>query len=379
MPFFTNRMKSIREAGQLKGKKVLVRCDFNVPVSGNSITDDYRIERTLSLLLYLQKEGAKVVLMSHIESTEKTLLPVFEYLKKTFSISFAQDIYDQSAKDIYNNLSEGDFLLLENVRRYEGETTNDEKFAKDLSEFGEIYVNEAFSASHRAHASIVGVPKYLPSFAGLLLEEEVQNLSRAFNPPHPFLFILAGAKFSTKLPLVEKFLKLADSVFIGGALANDLFKAEGFETGKSLVSEDKIDFSSILQNPKLILPEDVTVEKEAKISVEAPDAVSKEEKMTDAGPKTDEILEKKIKEAKFILWNGPLGQYEEGFKEPTFVLAKAIVKSGVEAIVGGGDTLAAIRELDLFDKFSFVSTGGGAMLEFLANETLPGIQALEKA
>ncbi|MDD5050307.1 MAG: phosphoglycerate kinase [Candidatus Pacebacteria bacterium] len=372
-------MKPIKDAEKLKGKRVLVRCDFNVPVSGKTITDDYRIQRTLPLLSYLQKEGAKTTLVSHIESEEKTLMPVFAYLKKTFSMSFVHDIYDQSTKEIYGNLPEGDFLMLENVRRYEGEMSNDEKFANDLSKFGEIYVNEAFSASHRAHASIVGVPKYIPGFAGLLFDEEVKNLSKAFNPPHPFLFILAGAKFSTKLPLVEKFLKLADTVFIGGALANDLFKAEGYETGKSLVSEEKIDFSSILKNPKLILPEDVTVENAGKISVETPDVVSKEDKMTDAGPKTDEVLEKKIKEAKFILWNGPLGQYEKGFKEPTFVLAKAIAESGVEAIVGGGDTLATIRELNLFEKFSFVSTGGGAMLEFLANETLPGIEALKKA
>ncbi len=267
--------------------------------------------------------------------------------------------------------------MMENLRRYEGEETNDGTFAQDLSRFGEIYVNEAFSCSHRSHASIVGVPKYIPGFMGLQFEEEIKNLSEAFHPEHSFLFILAGAKFSTKLPLVEKFLTLADDVFIGGALANDLFKQKGYEIGKSLVSEGDLDLSVIVKHPKTLLPTDVTVEDEGKISLKSPDTVSREDKITDAGPKTDEMLKEKIKKAKFILWNGPLGQYEKGFKEPTFTLARIIAESGVKAIVGGGDTLATIRELNLFDKFFFVSTGGGAMLDFLANETLPGIVALE--
>ncbi|MDD4989389.1 MAG: phosphoglycerate kinase [Candidatus Pacebacteria bacterium] len=370
-------MKSIKEAGPLKGKRVLVRCDFNVPLSGDTITDDYRIQRTLPLLLYLQKEGAKVVLVSHIESEDKTLMPVFKYLREILPMFIVYSIYDKSADNIFENLKEGSFVLLENVRRYEGEEKNDQKFAKDLSAFGEIYVNEAFSCSHRSHASIVGIPKYIPGFAGFLFEDEVKNLSKAFHPPHPFLFILAGAKFETKLPLVEKFLNLADNVFVGGALANDLFKAEGLEIGRSLISKGKLDLSSLLKNPKLILPSDVTVENGQKITVESPKSVSPQEKMVDAGPETDQVLKQKIKDAKFILWNGPLGQYEQGFKEPTFVLARAIAESAVETIVGGGDTLATIRELGLFDKFSFVSTGGGAMLEFLANETLPGIEALK--
>jgi phosphoglycerate kinase len=223
----------------------------------------------------------------------------------------------------------------------------------------------------------VGVTKFLPSYAGFLFLEEILNLSKAFNPPKPFVFLLAGAKFETKFPLVKKFLKLADSVFIGGALANDLFKAEGYEIGLSKHSKQDFGFSEIAGNPKLLLPSDVVVENSGKNATKGAKEVSAGDSVLDDGPKTVLAIEEKISTAKFILWNGTLGAYEEGYKEGTVALAKAIVASGAESIVGGGDTIASIYSLNLLDKFSFVSTGGGAMLDFLANETLPGITALE--
>jgi phosphoglycerate kinase len=270
---------------------------------------------------------------------------------------------------------------MENLRFFEGEKKNDPKFAKELASLADIYVNDAFPVCHREHASIVGVPKLLPSYVGFQLEKEVANLSRAFNPAHPFLFILGGAKFETKLPLLAKFLDIADQIFVGGALANDLFKAKGFEIGQSLISKTGIDLSAFIKSPKLLLPVDIINQEGVS---KAADSLSLTDKIMDDGPKTLQMLKEKISAAKFILWNGPLGMYEGGYKQPTLELAKIIGEatagtSGVVSIVGGGDTLAAIEELQNQDKFTFVSTGGGAMLDFLAKGTLPGIEALEES
>ncbi len=366
----------LREAKDLKGKRVLVRCDFNVEISKGVIVDDFRIRKTLPTIEMLRKSGSKVILIAHLENEEDdSLKPVAEYLKKLFPLDFVEDFTTPGAKEIFEGMKEGDVVLLQNLRHFEGEKKNDPAFAKQLANLGDIYVNEAFSVSHRPHASIVGVPKFILGYLGFLFETEIENLSKAFQPPHPFLFILAGAKFSTKLPLVEKFLKIADVVFIGGALANDLFKAKGYEVGKSLVG-DAADFSSYINNSKIILPSDVTAV-DGQVAVKKPDGLSKDDRMVDAGPETILNLKSQIAKAKFILWNGPLGIFEEGYKSHTLELAKTIAESKAETILGGGDTLAAIQELDLFSKFSFVSTGGGAMLDYLANETLPGIQAIE--
>ncbi len=367
-------MISIEEAKDLKGKRVLVRVDFNVPIAGGAITDDFRIKKTLPLIEFLRNAGAKVILVAHLENEENdSLLPIFQYLEKLFPICFIPDFLSEAGKSALSLHEAGEVVLLENIRRYEGEKKNDPEFAEQLADIADVYVNEAFSVSHRSHASIVGVPKFLPHYAGFLLKNEVDNLSKAFKPVHPFIFILAGAKFETKLPLVEKFLKLADSVFIGGALANDLLKAQGFPVGASLVSDSSIDLSAIAKNPKLILPSDLVLEGKKLVSK---DGAGDADRILDAGPATIAELKKVIAGAKFVLWNGTLGYCEGGYTEGTESLAKVIVESKAEAVVGGGDTLAAIADLKIFDKFSFVSTGGGAMLDFLAHETLPGIDAL---
>lgn len=372
--------KTIKDIENLRGKKVLLRLDLNIPIVKGEVRDDFRIKKSEAILEFLRGSGAKTIIISHIDNAEtKSLSVVYEYLLKSFSIKFAKDYFGERTKKAINEMNEGDFLLLENIRIYEGEEKNSEHFAKHLASLGEIYINEAFSVSHREHASIVGVPKFLPSFSGILFEEEVVNLSKAFNPERPFLFILGGAKFETKMPLIEKFLKLADFVFIGGALANDFFKEKGYEIGLSAISPKKFDLRKILVSDKLLLPVDVVVKNPQGVFIKRPSVVLKDDRILDAGPATISMLSEKIRQSKFILWNGPLGDYEKGFREGTVELAKAIAKSEAKSIIGGGDTLAIVSKLNLEKKFSFVSTGGGAMLDFLANETLPGIEVLERS
>ncbi|MDP2642048.1 MAG: phosphoglycerate kinase [bacterium] len=306
-------MRSITEASDLEGKRVLVRVDWNVPIQDGLVLDDFRIKKSLPTLEFLIKAGAKVIVATHLDQEAANVLPLKNYVPEGAE-------------------------LLENLRLDPRERANDPAFAQELAFQADIFVNEAFASSHRSHTSIVGVPKLLPSYAGLNFVDEVDNLSRAFNPSRPFLVILGGAKFETKLPLVEKFSQIADKIFIAGAMAAKVSKV-------------------LLENSKIILPVgDIAA--------------------LDADDKVIAQLEPMINEAKFILWNGPLGKYEEGYREGTIKLAKLLAESGAEVIVGGANTLAAIKELNLFDKFTFVSTGGGAMLEFLATGTLPGIEAL---
>lgn len=247
----------------------------------------------------------------------------------------------------------------------------------------EIYVDDAFGSMHRKHASIVGVPQFLPHYGGLLLKQEIENLSKAFHPRRPFLFILGGAKFDTKLPLIHKYLEKADFVFVAGALANDLFKQRGFEVGTSLLTEGDFNLGDIIDNPKLVTPVDVMVLKpDGTTEFKSPDKVLSDEYISDVGPKTIEKIKELVGEAKTVVWNGPLGKYKKGFKDKTEDLARIIVEAtnnnGTDSIVGGGDTLASIDVTEFEHGFSFVSTGGGAMLDYLVNETLPGIEALEK-
>lgn len=374
-------MKTLSDIAHLEGVKVLVRVDFNVPIQNGMVADDYRIKSALPTIEFLRKKNAKVILMSHMEAADggnPSLEPVAKHLSELAgSVTFIKDY--KTALGVIDAGAPGQCFLLENLRFFEGEKKNDPVFAEELASLADIYVNEAFSASHREHASIVGVPKFIPSYAGVQLEREVAALSKAFNPAHPFLFILGGAKFETKLPLLSKFLSIADSIFVGGALANDLFKAKGYEVGVSLLSKGDVDLSGFINSPKVMVPIDVITQKK---EVRSSDQISKDDKIMDSGPKTMDMLKKKISESKFILWNGPLGLYEDGYRGPTLDLAKLIAGAsevnGAESIVGGGDTLAAISALGLEEKFTFISTGGGAMLDFLAKGTLPGIEALSK-
>lgn len=376
--------KTLADMGDIRGKTVLLRLDLNVPIQDGVITEDFRIRKSLPTLSFLRARGAKVVIISHVEGVERssdTLKPVYDHMTGALGLKdvvFCSDCIE-SGMECLAKLPEGGIILCENIRLYDGEKKNDPDFAKKLASLADLYVNDAFSVSHRKHASIVGVPKFLPGFAGLQLEEEVKNLSKVFDPARPFLFILGGAKFDTKLPLVEKFLPIADTVFVGGALSNDLYKAKGYEVGASKISEGDIDFKKYLEAKNLIMPVDIVVRSENGAVTKKPEEILQGESVQDAGEGTVALLREKITEAKCVLWNGPLGNFENGFKGPTLELAKAIAASGAYSVVGGGDTLAAIKELDLEDKFGFVSTAGGAMLDFLGKGTLPGIEALKNS
>lgn len=351
-------MRNLKQIKNLKGKTVLLRVDFNVPIKGGKVVDDFRIKAALPTIRFLRNKGARVILLSHHSSKGQSLRPIQKYLSKIFSID--------------------EVKLLENLRFDRGEEKNDSVFAKKLASLGDVYVNDAFPVSHRVHASIISLPKYLPSFAGFQLENEVKNLSKAIkNPKHPFLFILGGAKFSTKMPLIKKYLKLADHVFIGGALANDFLKAKGCEVGLSLVDETNYNIEKILKNKKLILPTDVLVKSGHKLINKKSNEIKKNEIILDIGEETVKNLASIIKQSKLILWNGPLGKYEDGGAEGTRKVLKLVANAKTETIVGGGDTVVLVSEMKLENKFSFVSTGGGATLDFLANGTLPGIKALE--
>lgn len=364
-------MKKISEAKIIKGTKVLVRFDFNVPVKNEKVVDDFRIRKSLTTLNYLRERKAKIIMISHIEAT-KTLKPVHDYLL-TLGI---ENLFVKNYRNANKAIEENDIVLLENLRLNLGEKENDKDFAKELASLADIYVNDAFSVSHREHASVSAITKYIDSYAGLELEEEIKNLSAAFKPERPFLFVLGGAKFDTKLPLIEKFMETADHVFVGGALAHNFFLEQGYEIGKSVVSPEKFNLKKYFGNAKLLLPIDVVILRgDKKMNIDLGE-VEKTDIIKDAGPKTLELLRKAVNNSSQILWNGPLGSYEEGFTEPTMELAKMISESKAKTIVGGGDTLAAIASLGIEEKFSFISSGGGAMLDYLANETLPGIKAL---
>lgn len=363
-----------------EGIRVLLRLDLNLPLKADKVIDDYRIRRSMPTMEYLRTNKARIAIVGHIENEETDSLgAVSRHLNPLFPHRFAGDPCADNAPDIVASLPPGDAILFENLRCSPGEKANDCEFAKRLSRLGEIFVNEAFSASHRYHASVVSVPSYLPSYAGLLFADEVEHLSRTFNPPHPFLFIIGGAKFETKLPLIDKFVRIADYVFVGGALANDFFRAKHYEVGISLTSSKIPDLSKLVTEKKIVLPPDVVVIRNEGEKVKKPQEVEHNERILDAGPETSALLDKIIRRSKFVLWNGPLGFYEEGYTTATHTLAQMLAGNRNQTIVGGGDTLAAIQELNLEDKFTFVSTGGGAMLQFLASGTLPGIEALERA
>lgn len=359
-------LPDIRKAN-LDGKRVLVRVGFDAPVKKGKVTEDFRIKKTLPTIKFLQNKGAKVILLSHLGEKRESLRPVANYLRAHLkNFEFIPALFGAGMKKEISRMKDGDVIMFENLRMDKREEKNDKTFAKKLAELGDIYVNEAFGVSHRVHASIVGIPKYLPSYSGLLFESEVKNLRRAFQPKHPFLLILGGIKFESKLGILERFIKIADKIFIGGALANNFFRLKGIDIDKSLFGE-KVSVKKYLNHPKIVLP----------IDIKKKDGV-----ILDIGPKTIKELFELIKKAKFILWNGPLGNFEiKGFSRGTEWIARAIASSKAISIIGGGDTIAAVMKTGFTNLVnrSFISTGGGAMLEFLAKGTLPGIEALLKS
>ncbi len=369
----------ITDVQDLSGKRVLLRLDLNVPIAEGKVANDFRITKSLPTIKYLLRRGAKLVVISHLgKGKEDTLKPVAEYLRTFVPVTFLPNLLDPENHKIIDALPSGEIAVLENLRHSEGEEQNDPDFSKYLASYGDIYVNDAFAVSHRAHASVVGVTDFLPSYAGMLLADEVHHLAVAEHPEHPFLFILGGAKIGTKMPLLKKYLERADHVFVGGALVNNFFKGLGYEIGTSLFDAEEVaTLGEYLHHPKLILPTDVIVKTSTGSVAKQVTEVLPGEMIVDIGPDTISAIEAVIGEAKLVLWNGPLGFYEEGFKDATRKLLLLIAESDATSVLGGGDTVALIDEMHYGEEFTFVSTGGGAMLDYLANDTLPGIEALK--
>lgn len=369
-------MKTLKDIEDIRGKKVMVRLGLNVPIENGAITDDYRILQMMPTVDFLKGGGARVIIVSHIgREKNDTLKPVADYLSKLFPITFVENIMADDVRQIVDSMNDGDVVLFENLRQHDGEENNDPAFVAHLAQFADIYVNDAFPEAHREHASIVGLPSVLPAYAGLQFEQEVTNLKKAFDPEHPFVFILGGAKVETKLPLMKQFVRTADTIFVGGVLANDFLKAQGKQIGASMTS-DEVAPLDITNEPSFMLPFDVVVLRDDEHVICSVSDIQSADKIFDAGPETINKLIEKIKEAKLVVWNGPLGLCEENFCDGTIAIASAIADSSAFSIVGGGDSLAAIPD-DVQNRFSFVSTGGGSMLDLLANKTLPAIDALK--
>ena len=370
--------KSIVECQNIKGKYVFVRVSINVPIVDGEVQNQFRLTRGLATIQYLISKGARVIIAGHVgrDGTESTK-PIADVFAAHVPIIFSHEVVGEETKKLRDGLKDGEVLLLENLRSHVGEKKNDIQFAQNLAGLADMFVNDAFSASHREHASLSAITQFLPSYAGINFVHEYEELTKALKPEAPALFLLGGAKFNTKMPLVEKFLDIYDVVFVGGALANDFFKAKGYEIGASLVSEVSLHDSVLLNHPKVLLPIDVTVEKDGASRVTTPDDVQQNERILDTGPATVAMLAEHIAKAKMVLWNGPLGDYEHGFEEQTIATAKLIAKAPGYSVIGGGDTVAAIEELNCQEKYNFLSTAGGAMLTFLELGTLPAIEALK--
>lgn len=387
----------------VEGKKVLVRVDFNVPLSkdGNhTIFDDTRIKAALPTIDYLLENNAKVILMSHLgrpkgeANPEFSLKPVASWLENHYGEKFhflpSDVVVDEKVKEEVEKLENGNLALLENTRYVKGETKNDPEFAKELSSLADLFVNDAFGTSHRAHASNVGVANNLESAVGFLIQKEIEIMAKALeNPEKPFVSILGGAKVSDKIGVIENLISKVDYILIGGGMAYTFLKAQGKEIGKSLLEEDKMDLSLELikkaeaNNVKILLPKDVVIADEIKEDAETEivdiDNIPQDKEALDIGPKTAKEYADIIKKAKTVVWNGPMGVFEvKVFANGTNEVAKALADSSATTIVGGGDSALAIEEAGYKDKITHVSTGGGASLEFLEGKTLPGIDCIDE-
>ncbi|MBQ3414230.1 MAG: phosphoglycerate kinase [Clostridia bacterium] len=382
----------------LKEKKVLVRCDFNVPMDENkNITDNTRIKAALPTINYLLENNCAIILCSHLGrpkgeiKPEFSLKPVAKELSRLLGkeVIMAEDVIGEDAQSKAKELKNGEILLLENVRFHKEEEKNDPEFSKKLAEFAQIFVNDAFGTAHRAHSSTTGVANYLPAVSGFLIEKELKFLGNAIeNPERPFVAILGGAKVSDKIGVIDSLLDKVDTLMIGGGMAYTFFKAQGYEVGNSICEVDKLDLAkqamekAKAKGVKLLLPVDTKIGKEFK-----PDTESKTVPWTeipedwegfDIGEKTIKMFEEELKTAKTVIWNGPLGLFEfDQFAIGTNSIAKALSEIDSTTIIGGGDSAAAVEKAGLADKMTHISTGGGASLEFLEGKKLPGIEALQ--
>ncbi|MDR0138706.1 phosphoglycerate kinase [Metabacillus idriensis] len=388
--------KSVKDI-EVKGKVVFCRVDFNVPMKDGQVTDDTRIRAALPTIQYLTEQGAKVLLASHLGRPkgqvveELRLNAVAERLQELLgkNVAKADEAYGDSVKAEISKMQEGDVLLLENVRFYPGEEKNDPELAKAFAELADVYVNDAFGAAHRAHASTAGIADHIPAVAGFLLEKELEVLGKALsNPERPFTAIIGGAKVKDKIGVIDHLLDKVDNIIIGGGLAYTFIKALGHEVGKSLLEEDKVELAkSFMDKAKkngvnFYMPVDVVVaddfSNDANIKVVPIDSIPSDWEGLDAGPKSREIYADVIKNSKLVIWNGPLGVFElDAFAEGTKSVAVALSEAkDTYTVIGGGDSAAAVEKFNMADKMDHISTGGGASLEFMEGKELPGVVAL---
>lgn len=389
--------KKTIEDVDVNGKKVLVRCDFNVPQDENgNITDDRRIVSALPTIKYLLEHNAKVILCSHLGrpkgefNMKYSLKPVALRLSELLNqeVKLAEDVVGDSAKELSSNLKEGEVMLIENVRFHKEEEENDMPFSKKLSELADLYVNDAFGTAHRAHASTAGVTKYLPAVCGYLIQKEINVMGKALaNPARPFVAILGGKKVSDKINVITNLIDKVDTLLIGGGMAYTFYKAKGYEIGTSICEEDKIDLAKELlekaehKGVKLILPVDNVVSKEfsndSESKVVSSDSIPAGWQGLDIGPETVKLFAEELKDAKTVIWNGPMGVFElDKFAKGTNEVAKILGGLDAITIIGGGDSASAIEKGGFADKMTHISTGGGASLEFLEGKVLPGIACL---
>ena len=379
------------------GKRVFVRVDFNVPQDETGkITDDTRIRAALPTINYLVKQNARVILCSHlgrpkgVVNEKYSLSPVAERLSELINlpVKMAADVIGESAKALVKEMNDGEIVLLENVRFHSEEEANDDAFAKELASLADVFVNDAFGTAHRAHASTAGIAKYIPAVAGFLMDSEIMALSNSMNNAEkPLVVILGGAKVSDKINVIAKLMTKASTLLIGGAMANTFLAAKGYNIGFSKYEEDRLDVAKELMekadalNVNLVLPVDVAAGNEfspkAKCKNFSVENIAADYQAMDIGKKTRKLFAKEIKNAKTIIWNGPMGVFEfKKFRKGTLAVAKAVAKSAAVSVVGGGDSVAAIQELGFANKVTHLSTGGGATLKFLEGATLPGVAML---
>lgn len=386
------KIKSLREnKDKIFGKRVFLRCDFNVPIKNGKILDDYKIIAGLSTIRFLLRYKCKLILATHLgQPKEKdknySTKPIAKYLEKILGtkVKFIDDCVGAKVKLAAGSLASGEILFLENLRFHEEEENNDKNFAKKLSELAEVYVNNAFAVSHRAHASLTRIKKYLPAYAGLLLEDEIINLNKIINPKKPLISIIGGVKIGTKIKLIEKLSKKSERVLVGGALANNFFVAHGLEVGKSLVDKDSIKFAQKFKNKNVVLPIDVVVSKKidgsAKPQVKKINELSVDDVILDIGPETIRLFSSFIKRANSIIWNGPMGMFEnKHYKHGTVAIGQVIAarsRGKSFGVVGGGETVEALKITKMIDYVDWVSTGGGAMLSYLGEEKMPGLEGI---
>ena len=390
--------KTIKDI-EVKGKKVIVRCDFNVPMEDGKITDDSRITAAMPTVEYLLANGAAVILMSHLgrpkgePNKEFTLAPVAariaEYLGRPVIFAESDTVVDDSVREKAEMLRPGEIMLLENTRFRKEEEKNEENFSKELAELADIFVNDAFGAVHRAHCSTAGIADYLPAVSGFLIEKELKFLGEALeNPVRPLVAVLGGSKVSDKILVIEKLIEKANTIIIGGGMAYTFLKAEGKEIGTSICEEDKLELALDLKakaarkGVKMLLPLDSKLgdkfDKECNTMFADSDNMPEGWMGMDIGPRTIEAYTKEIMEAGTVLWNGPMGVFEfDAFADGTKAVAQALAESGAVSVVGGGDSAAAVRKFGFDEKISHISTGGGASLEYLEGKVLPGVACLE--